>query len=111
MKNYTRHAEAQFTGAVLTQCRALGIDADSEAEFSIGGGGAIAPMVLNGELQGFGPTWVFMFSLRSKLLGMEPVAGSLPIHDVRPSDAAIEMTAKRLVNDVNAAREAQFKGE
>lgn len=111
MRDITAHIVDTFKNALAVECTANGIDHRLETGYAVGGGGAISPMVINGELTGFGPTWVFTFSLRSLLLGNQPVAGSLPIHDVLPSDEAIKGTAKRLVNDVNTARNAQFKGE
>jgi hypothetical protein len=111
MRDIERHIAAIFRGAIAVNCTKLGIDHESEAGFWVGGGGAIAPMVIQGELQGFGPTWMFGLSLRSLLLGQEPIAGALPIHDIFPTDEAIENTTKRLVNDVETARQAQFKGK
>lgn len=111
MRDIERHIAATFRGAIAENCTKLGIDHESEAGFWVGGGGAIAPMVIKGELQGFGPTWMFGFSLRSLLLGQDPIAGALPIHDILPSDASINATTRRLVADVEAARQAQFKGE
>ena len=110
MRDHNAHILNEFKNRVAEACTARGIDHKSEAGFSIGGGGAVSPMVTNGELAGFGPTWMFTVSLRSLLLGQEPIAGSLPIHDVLPSDEAIKATAYRLVNDVDVARDAQFKG-
>ena len=99
-----------FKNALLAELAKAGIH-KGEAGWSIGGGGIVAPMILNGELAGFGPTWMFTLSLRSLLLGQNPIAGSLPIHDVLPSEAEIKNVAKRLVTDVEAARQLQFKGE
>jgi hypothetical protein len=110
MKDTQKRITATFRGAIAENCTALGIDHDSEASIWVGGGGCVSPMVINGELQGFGPTWMFGLELRSLLLGQDPVAGALPIHDVLPNDAAIKATAKRLVHDVEAARQAQFRG-
>ena len=110
MKDLEAHIVNEFKNALAAECSAHGIDHKSEAGYSVGGGGGIAPIVIQGELQGFGPTWMFTFSLRSLLLGQQPIAGSLPIHDVLPSNEAIKGTAKRLVADVETARQAQFKG-
>jgi hypothetical protein len=110
MIDIAKRIENTFKDAVTQACMAQGIDAKSEAGWCVGGGGVISPMVSGGELQGFGPTWFFTLSLRSLLLGQEPVAGSLPIHDVLPTDAQIRLTAQRLVADVQTARKAMFEG-
>ena len=110
MIDIAKRIENTFKDGLTQACVANGIDAKTEAGYAIGGGGSVSPMVANGELQGFGPTWVFTVSLRSLLLGQDPIAGSLPIHDVLPTDAQIRLTAQRLVNDVDTARQAQFAG-
>lgn len=111
MKDHTAHIMDTFKNALAVECAANGIDFKLETGFWVGGGGVITPVVIEGQLQGFGPTWIFGFSLRSLLLGQPVVAGALPIHDVLPTDEAIKMTTKRLVSDVEAARQAQFKGD
>ena len=110
MIDVAKRIETTFKDALTQACIARGIDAKSEAGYAVGGGGVISPMVANGELAGFGPTWFFTFTLRSLLLGLDPIAGSLPIHDVLPTDAQISQTAQRLVADVDTARKAQFDG-
>src|SRR3954451_7524615 len=110
MRDHTAHIVDVFKNALAAECTANGIDHKSEAGYWVGGGGAVTPMVLNGELQGFGPTWMFGFSLRSLLIGQEPVAGALPIHNVLPSDGEIKAMTKRLVTDISNARTMQFKG-
>lgn len=112
MIDHAKRIENTFKDAVTQACIAQGIDAKSEAGWIVGGGGVISPMIANGEFQGFGPTWFFTLSLRSLELvaGQEPVAGSLPIHDVLPTDAQIRLTAQRLVSDVDTARRAMLEG-
>lgn len=113
MIDHAKRIETTFKDGITQACIAMGIDARSEAGYSVGGGGVISPMISQGEFQGFGPTWFFTLSLRSLELvpGIEPVAGSLPIHDVLPTDAQIRLTAQRLVNDVDKARRAMLAGD
>lgn len=111
MRDITARITDTYKNAIAQECTKRGIDHKTEAAYAVGGGGAISPMVVNGELQGFGPTWMFTFELRHTLLGQPPISGSLPVHDVVPNDAAIQGTAARLVTEVEQVRQAQFKGE
>lgn len=94
-------------------CQRLGID-KSEVGVYVGGGGVVAPQVIvnpeTGEkaIVGFAPTWQITVSIRHRLIGREPVAGSLPVYDVLPTRAMIEPIVTRLLSDVHGLREKQF---
>lgn len=115
MIDIAKHVENMVRDHLAQACRAQGVD-KSEVGYAVGGGGAICPQVVRnpdtGEsgIVGFAPTWQITVSIRSKLIGQEPIAGSIPIHDVLPTQAQIEPLITRLLSEVVQIREQQFSG-
>jgi hypothetical protein len=110
MIDHILHVTNVVKDELAKQCTANGVD-KSEAGFVVGGGGVIAPVIDNdGKLVGFAPAWSVVVSMRSRLIGMSPIAGSLPIYDVLPPDEQLRAVVGRLVRDVADAREQQFNG-
>ena len=113
MIDLNRQVENQVKDCLARACQAQGID-KSEVGFAIGGGGAICPQVVRdpetGEsgIVGFAPTWQITVSIRSRLVGQAPIAGSIPAHDVLPPPDMIEQIVFRLLNEVHQIREQQF---
>lgn len=114
MIDLIKRIENDVKDSLAKACQAQGID-KSEVGCVVGGGGVIAPQVIanpeTGEkaIVGFAPTWQITVSIRHRLLGHEPVAGSLPVHDVLPTRAMIEPVVMRLLSDVVKIREQQFR--
>lgn len=113
MIDLTKRVENDVKDCLAKACQAQGID-KSEVGVTVGGGGVVAPQVIvnpeTGErgVVGFAPTWQITISVRHRLLGHEPVAGSLPVYDVLPTRAMIEPVVMRLLSDVVRIREQQF---
>lgn len=111
MRDLVAYITQTYKTALADACQKHGIDHKTEAGYWIGGIGSIGPVIADGEMQGFAPTWIFGLSLRSKLLGTPVIGGQLPIHNIIPPDEEIKATAERLVLELESKREAQFRGE
>ena len=111
MKDHVAYITNTYKNALADACQKRGIDHKTETGYWVGGLGAVGPVVINGEMQGMAPTWIFGISLRSKLLGQPVIGGQLPIHNIIPQDEEIKATAERLVSEIEGQREAQFRGE
>jgi hypothetical protein len=111
MKDHAAHVISTFKTAAADASSKHGIDHKTEVGYWVGGWGAVQPIIVENEMQGLAPTWNFGYSLRSKLLGQPLVAGQLPIHSLMPQDDEIKIIAERLVTELSAQREAQFRGE
>lgn len=113
MIDLIRNVENLVKDALARACQAQGID-KSEVGYGVGGQGVIAPQVVRnpetGEsvVVGFAPTWQIMVSVRHRLLGSEPVAGSLPVYNVLPTKGEIDPVVSKLLSDVVQIREQQF---
>ena len=115
MIDLSRQVENTVKDALARACQAQGID-KSEVGYAVGGGGALAPVMVRNRETGetaiadFAPTWQITVSVRSRLLGREPVAGSRPVHDVLPTRAEVEPVVSKLLSDMVMIREQQFRG-
>lgn len=115
MNDITRQVENLVKDALARACQAQGID-KSEVGWGVGGGGVVAPQMVRdpntGEsgIVGFAPCWVVMVSVRHRLIGSEPVCGSLPIYDVLPTKGQIDPVVAKILGDVVQIREQQFQG-
>jgi hypothetical protein len=111
MMDHHQHITAVVRDELAKQCARAGVD-KGEAGFSVGGDGAIMPVIdKDGQFVGFSPGWMILVSMRSRLIGYPPVAGSLPAYAILPADDMIREIVSRLVTEVSAARDQQFRGE
>ena len=99
------HVEGLVRDQLTKACRATGID-DSVAGYAVGGHGQLMAMA-NGESIGFAAGWLVTVSLRSRLLGQPPVAASVPVPGVMPSDDDFRAVVDKLVEVADQQRRAE----
>lgn len=115
MIDLNKQVENTVKDALAKACQAQGID-KSEVGVAVGGGGVLAPVMMQNRQTGetvladFAPTWHITVSIRSRLLGREPIAGSRPVHDVLPTRADVDPVVSKLLSEVYEIREQQFAG-
>jgi len=107
--NISQHVESVVKDQLAKACARLGVD-KSEVGYAIGGHGQLTILVMPGGQQ-LAPAWVLLLTLRHKLLGREPIAGSLPIPGVLPSDADFRTVVDRVLGEIHQAREDDFNGK
>lgn len=115
MIDHTAYYENIVKGEIAVTCQKLGLD-KNDVGWAIGGHGAIGVLISPNPAGGpnqitFGPVWSITVSFRHLLLGQPRVGGSLPVPGVLPPDEHFRMVAQRLVTEVNAQREREFRGE
>ena len=90
----------------------LGVD-KNEVYYCIGGFGMVGPLIAQnpqtGEqaIVGFKPIWQISIGVRTVLVGQEPIVGGLPIPNVLPTIAEIEIAVTRLLSEVQQMRDQQ----
>jgi len=111
LQDYRKNLENNVKELIAEACMSMGIN-KNEAGFCIGGGGVVAPVIINHPEQGpmiadFAPTWQIAIGLRSLLLGKQPIIKSLPVLGVLPDREDLKPIVYRLVSECDKSRRDQ----
>jgi hypothetical protein len=112
LKDLAKIMENRVKDSIAQASMKLGID-KSEVYYTVGGLGAVLPLVAtnpeNGEqaFMGFQPMWTLQLGLRSINLGEDPIIGGLPIPGIFPSQPEIQFAIDMLLEQLQQMRDAQ----